>query len=193
MTTTTGNKHAARPADQGRTKHVLVRDDLDRLTLVRVRPWHRLTARCTAARLDGELAAGTSPETSITLAIRAMQLTSAKSRRALATSLQRILAAATGQQVPLSPANTVHPPRLPLCRTRIRQSAEPLAMLASYLTAPGPVPVQGVALVSQLLSNGIGPLYHQPCREDLAGIIDKATRALTQLNVPGLDQVTAAG
>jgi hypothetical protein len=34
--------------------------------------------------------------------------------------------------------------------------------------------------VSQLLTDGTSPLYHQACREDLADIIDKATRALTQ-------------
>lgn len=52
-----------------------------------------MLARCAAARLDRE-PAGTSPETSISLAARAVQLTSGKSRRVLATSLQRILAAA---------------------------------------------------------------------------------------------------
>ena len=57
-----------------------------------------MLARCAAARLDRELAAGTSPETSISLAARAVQLTSGKSRRVLATSLQRILAAAGNSQ-----------------------------------------------------------------------------------------------
>lgn len=79
-------------------RHVLFRGDLGSLTLVWLRPWHRMLARCAAARLDRELAAGTSPETSISLAARAVQLTSGKSRRVLATSLQRILAAA-GEQL----------------------------------------------------------------------------------------------
>ena len=75
-------------------------------------------------------------------------------------------------------ANAVHPTRLPLCRARISRSAGPLATLAGHLTAPGPVPVQGVAMVSQLLSNGTCPLYHQASPDDLADFIDKATQAL---------------
>jgi hypothetical protein len=52
-----------------------------------------MVARYAAARLDRELAAGTSPETSISLAARAMQLTSGESRRGRATSVLRILVA----------------------------------------------------------------------------------------------------
>jgi len=62
MTTTTGSTHAYRPADQGRIRHVLLQDDRGRLTLGRLRPWHRVLARCAASRLDRELAAGASPE-----------------------------------------------------------------------------------------------------------------------------------
>jgi hypothetical protein len=180
MTTTTGNTHAGNPAGQGRTRHVLLRDDQGRLALVRLRPWHRLLARCAAWRLDGELAAGTSPESSIRLAARAMQLTSSKCRRDLATSLERILAAVREQPAALpSRAAAVHPPRLPLCRAQISRSAVPLATLVGHLTAPGPVPVQGVAMVHRLVTNGAGPLYWEACRDDLGDIIEKATRAMT--------------
>ena len=44
--------------------HVLVDDDLGRLVLRRVQPWHRMLACSRAGRLDRELAAGTSPEAS---------------------------------------------------------------------------------------------------------------------------------
>ena len=74
--------------------HVLLDDERGRLTLKRLWPWHRLLARSQAARLDRELAGGTSPETSVTLAARAIQLTSMKVRRDLAASVQQILAAA---------------------------------------------------------------------------------------------------
>jgi hypothetical protein len=181
MTTTTGNTHTGSPPGQGRTKHVLLRDDLGRLALVRLRPWHRLLARGAGWRLDGELAAGASPESSIRLAARAMQLTSSKSRRDLATSLERILAVVREQPAGI-PAGTsaVRPPRLPLCRARISRSAGPLATLVGCLTAPGPVPVQGVAMVHRLVTNGTGPLYWQACRDDLGDIIEKATQALTR-------------
>ena len=164
MTTTTGNTYAYGPApqrvpvadtDQEHTRHVLLQDDQGRLTLGRLRPWHRVLARCAASRLDRELAAGASPENSARLAARAVQLTSMKARRNLAASVRRILAAA-GDPAALA-VITARPARLPLARARIRQSAGPLAVLARYLAAPGPVPAQGVAMVSQLLADGAGP------------------------------------
>jgi hypothetical protein len=178
MTTTTGNTHARRPAGQGRTRHVLLQDDQGHLTLGRLRPWHRVLARCAASRLDRELAAGASPESSPGLAARAVQLTSMKGRRNLAVSVQRILAAA-GDPAAVT-VITARPSRLPLARARIRQSAGPLAVLAGCLAAPGPVPAQGVAMVSQLLADGTGPLYREASADDLGGLIDKATRALTR-------------
>jgi hypothetical protein len=173
MTTTTGDPPACNPAGQGCTTHVLLCDDLGRLTLARLWPWHRILARCAAARLDRELAAGTSPETSARLAARAMQLTSMKFRRDLAASVQRILAAA-GVPPAVTPSRAVagYPPRLPLHRARISQSVVPLAKLARHLAAPGPVPAQGVALVSQLLADGTGPLYRETRGDDLSDIIE---------------------
>jgi hypothetical protein len=181
VTTTAGNTQTGSPAGPGRTRHVLLRDDRGRLTLRRLRPWHRMLARCAAARLDRELAAGASPETSASLAARAMALTSTKVRRNLATSMQRIVAA-TGQPPAalLWPAAAVRPARLPLSRARISQSAVPLANLAGSLAAPGPVPVQGVAMVSQLLADGTGSLYREACGDDLGDIIEAMTRALSR-------------
>jgi len=155
MTATAGNTQTCSPTGQERTRHVLLRDDLGRLTLRHVRPWHRLLARCAAARLDRELAAGTPPETSAGLAARAMALTSAKARRDLATSV-------------------------PVNRARISQAAVPLAHLAECLAAPGPVPVQGVAMVSRLLADGTGPLYREASGDDLGDIIENASQALSR-------------
>ena len=73
----------------------------------------------------------------------------------------------------------VPPPRLQLCRAQISPSAVPLAKLAGYLTAPGPLPVQGVAMVSQLLADGTGPLYREASGDDLGDIIEDAMRVLT--------------
>jgi len=111
----------------------------------------------------------------------APRLTSVKVRRDLAASVQRILAAAGHPaQATSAPAVAVHPPRLPLHRARISQSAVPLARLTGYLTAPGPVPVQGVAIISQLLADGTGPLYRHGCADNLSDIIENATRALAR-------------
>jgi hypothetical protein len=194
--------------------HVLVHDDLGRLMLRRLRPWHRVLARTRAARLDRELAGGTSPEASATLAARAMQLTSPGFRRDLAASLQRILAAAGKPPAVVAPqavaarppyaggaampgwgdagypagtrVGAAHPlvagrpPRIPLRLDRVSQSAPLLAALASRLAEPGPVPVQGVAMVSRLLADGTGSLYHEACPDDLGAIIEAATHALTR-------------
>jgi hypothetical protein len=140
MTTTTGTTNTRSPAGDRAAAHVLLHDDLAGLTLRRLRPWHRMLARCAAARLDRELAAGASPETSALLATRSMQLTSMKLRLDLATSLQRIVAAA-GQPPGGMPSATgaVHPTRVPLCRARISRSAGPLATLVGSLATPGPV------------------------------------------------------
>ena len=181
MTAVTGSTHPGSPAGPGRTRHVLLRDELGRLTLRQLRPWHRVLARCAATRLDRQLAAGASPESSASLAARAIQLTSMKFRRDLATSVQRILAAAGDPPAVMpSRAAAAPPPRLPLSRAQISQLAGPLARLAGYLAAPGPVPVQGVAMASQLLGDGTGPLYHPVRGDDLGDLIEKLTQALTR-------------
>lgn len=149
--------------------HILLDDDLGRLTVRRLRPWHRWMARGMAARLDRELADGARPEASAILAARAMFLTSAGFRRALATSLRRILATAAG---------VAYPPHVQLRRDRIARSASELAGLAGFLAGQGPVPAQGVALVSQLLADGGGPLYRAGSRDDLDAIIERAAQAL---------------
>ena len=164
--------------------HVLLDDDLGRLTLRRVSPWHRLLARVLAASLDRQLADGTRPEASAVLAARAMALTSAGYRRALAASLRRMLAASVApgsRSLPVTTARSaggaVHP-YVPLRRDLIAGSAAELAGLAECLTARGPVPARGVALVSQLLADGAGPLYRAGSREDLGDLVERATQAL---------------
>src|SRR5690348_10795308 len=160
--------------------HVLLDDDLGRLTVRPVSPWHRLLARVLAASLDRQLADGTRPEASAVLAARAMVLTSAGYRRALAASLRRMLAASVSpapRSLPVTAARSagiaVRPP-VPLRRDRIVAVAEELAELAECLTARRPVPACGVALVSQLLADGGGPLYRAGSREDLGDRIEQA-------------------
>jgi hypothetical protein len=173
---------------------VLLEDDLGRLTLRRLWPWHRMTARLLAARLDRELAVGTSPEATPNLAARAIRLTSTEFRRDLAASLQRILAAAglaaaetrarTGARRALPVA--AHPslgasrqPHVPVHRIRVSRSAPALTELVGHLIQPGPVPVRGVAMVSQLLADGGGPLYRKASHDDLTALVHQAVQALT--------------
>jgi hypothetical protein len=166
--------------------HVLIDDDLGRLTLRRLWPWHRLLARCLAPGLDRRLADGVRPEADAVLAARAMVLTSVRYRRGLAASLQRTLAASVSPQTRPRPmaaarsAGAARQPHVPLRRDRIAGSASELDGLARFLAGPRPVPAQGVALVSQLLADGGGPLYRVGARDDLDAIVERAAQALTR-------------
>src|SRR6476469_2284855 len=148
--------------------HILLDDDLGRLTVQRLRPWHRLLARCLAPRLDRllarvlsprpdrRLADGARPEENAVLAARAMVLTSVSYRRALAGSLRRTLAASVSPHTrprlmaASRSAGVARQPYIPLRRDRIAESASELDGLAGCLAGPRPVPAQGVAMVSQM-------------------------------------------
>jgi hypothetical protein len=166
--------------------HVLIDDDLGRLTLRRLSPWHRLLARCLAPSLDEQLADGVRPEVNAVLAARAMVLTSVRYRRGLAANLQRMLAASVSPQTRLRvmaasrSAGAARQPHVQLRRDRIACSASELDALARSLAGQSPVPAQGVAMVSQLLADGGGPLYRTGSRDDLDAIIERAARALTR-------------
>jgi hypothetical protein len=164
--------------------YVLLDGDQGRLTLKRLRPWHQILARVRAAQLDRELAGGISPETSVSLAARAAQLTSTRFRHDLAASLRRIVVAAGEPARPAASASRLslsvsRPVRVPLGATRIGPSASLLAELASRLLERGPVPVRGVAMVTELLADGTGPLYREAARGDLRAAAERAVYALT--------------
>ena len=166
--------------------HVLIDDDLGRLTLRRLWPWHRLLARCLAPSLDRQLADGVRPEMSAVLAARAMVLTSVRYRQGLAASLRRMLAASVSPQTrprlmtASRSAGAARQPYVPLRRDRIACFASELDGLARSLAVMGPVPAQGVAMVSQLLADGGGPLYRAGSREDLDTVIQRASQVLTR-------------
>ena len=166
--------------------HILIDDDLGRLTVRRLWPWHRLLARCLAPRLDRQLADGVRPEANAVLAARAMVLTSVRYRRGLAANLRRMLAASVSPQTrprlmaASRSAGAARQPYVPLRRDRIAGSASELAGLARSLAGQRTVPAQGVAMVSQLLADGAGPLYRAGTRDDLGAIIERASQALTR-------------
>jgi hypothetical protein len=146
--------------------HALIDDDFGRLTVRRLRPWHRMLARGLAARLDRELADGARPEASAVLAARALVLTSIGYRRGLAASLRRILAAA------------VSPETRPRLLTASRSAGAARQPYVPLLAERGPVPARGVAMVSHLLADGGGPLYRADSRDDLGAVIERASQAL---------------
>ena len=119
--------------------YVLIDDDRAGLALRRLRPWHRLLARCQAGRLDRELAEGASPEASAALAARAMRLTSLDFRRDLAASLRRIVVATgepaqSGSAQFAAPKSPV-PPARHASRSATRGSASPPGCSPSWPAA----------------------------------------------------------
>jgi hypothetical protein len=152
---------------------MLVADELDRLTIRRVRAWHWLVARYRGASLDQELIDGMSPEECAYLAARALQLTSPRTRQSLAAGLDRLLA--DRPPAAISPA-------LPVRRASVALAAAELRSLRDRLLAPGPLPARGVAMVHELLSDGAGPVYQGGAGvRDAADVRGVARRALAAL------------
>lgn len=149
---------------------MLVADDMDRLTIRKVRQWHKLVARCRAGSLDRELIDGCSPEECAYLAARALQLTSERSRRGLADGLDRLL------------AGTDHRPMVPVERARVTRAGAELRALRERLLAPDPLPARGVAMVYELLCDGAGPLYLGPGHRtpDVRAAAQRAAEALAR-------------
>jgi hypothetical protein len=130
---------------------IVVLEEGTGLGLRRVRWRDRLAVRIRASALDEQLVAGTSPESSVTLALHAGHLCEPAQRRVLARSLTKIVAAAdapVGRRL-----------RAPVCRGTVQQSRAELAAVAGRLVASGPVGVRGVARLRTLLADGTGPLY----------------------------------
>lgn len=123
----------------------------DGLRMRRVRPWDRLTARLRTATLDRALAAGASPESSVTLAVHAQHLHNGAQRSLLARSLRRVGASS---EVPSARCL-----RAPVDRAAVRRARAELDALAARLVSSEPLDVRGVARVRTLLADGTGPLY----------------------------------
>jgi hypothetical protein len=162
-------------------------------------PWSRLMARARASRLDSDLAGGALPDATVALVLRAQTLIAPRTRREVAKGAQRLLATAmlapaTGDPQepaagePRMPAArqlriaSTRPLRVPVCADRVRESAEELSDLIRRLLADSPVAARGVALASELLSDGSGPLYHRANADDARARVREALDALDPLN-----------
>jgi hypothetical protein len=161
-------------------------------------PWNRLMARVRASRLDSDLAAGALPDATVALALRAQTLIAPRTRREVAKGAQRLLATATGAPAagrsqepaagePRMPAArglrmaSTRPLSVPVCGDRVRESADELRDLIRRLLADAPVAARGVALASELLSDGSGPLYHRANADDARAKVREALDALDPL------------
>ena len=121
--------------------------------------------------LDRRLAGGCLPESSVLLAARAQRLVSPAMRRKLVDDWEQIVDLAR-----MPPP--VRCPHVPVCRHRVEAAEPELNEMLSFLLAPRPTAVRGVAMVRVLLSNGAGPLFNRHCPTELRAALRAATAAL---------------
>lgn len=130
----------------------------------------RLAARLRAGRLDRLLGVGVPAAAGSALAAHEARLTSATEREAIARSLRRCVADATGQGVLLSS-------RVPLHTPNIKAAEDLIDAITLRLHSPRPVSARGMARLRQILADGAGPLYRFG-RGDLNGRLGAALAAL---------------
>ncbi len=153
------------PREDAGPPTIVVLDQGSGLGLRRVRLWDRVRARLRTSALDEQLAAGASPESDVTLALHAGHLCRPQQRQLLVRSLKEIAVSCEGLVRPRSKA--------PVCRRSVMRARTELAAVVDRLAAAGPVDVQGVARIRNLLADGAGPLY----RESRPGLLRDELRA----------------
>src|SRR5665213_3513587 len=131
--------------------------DSVRLSQSRRAGWRRRTrwallARWHAERLDRARAAGAGPYAGALIAVRAQQLTTARSRRRLAGGLARVRRDAVDE---LSGWTAVVAPD----RHEVAAAALEIAALERRLRDGGRVDAAGAAMLRLLLTDGSSPLY----------------------------------
>lgn len=119
-----------------------------------------ILARLNPARLDGDLAAGASPEMSAQHAARARALVTPRARRALADNWEHLLLTSHRPVRGLSG-------RAPICRERVHRAEPEIQALIAALRATGPLPARGVAIAMTLIADGSGPIYNPNVHDDL--------------------------
>jgi hypothetical protein len=135
----------------------------------RAGPVARLTAYCRKTTLDRALAHGASAEASVALELRARTLISVKTRLALLSNVETLVAMTHGA-APLGSRWAI------VSTSRVRRVAAELDRLAAALSEPRPAAVRGIALVRMLLVDGDSPLYGSAVGsvEDLQSAIEHA-------------------
>jgi hypothetical protein len=114
--------------------------------------WVRVRAVFASDRLDRDLAAGISPESSVLLAVRACTIVRPSSCVALARSVRSLVGEAEDSKAPALV-------RARPCRSNVKAVSVALRSVADRLTQPGPIHAQGVAELRAVLGDGTGPLY----------------------------------
>ncbi len=110
----------------------------------------RLVARLRAGSLDRRLIAGANPADAPQLAARVEALLAPGTRLTIATGLEALLEAARGRRGRWCAVGSGEP---------LLANAQELNALAVLLRGRAPLNARGVALLSELLSDGTGPAY----------------------------------
>ncbi len=131
------------------------------------RTWTRLAVRLLASSLDRQLAEGRPPESNRLLAARAQVLVAPAMRADLAANLARVVARSRWAPV-------VRSPKVPLNRNSIVACDPVLQVALDALVAPRPMLARGIAIISQLLSDGTGPLYNNRGAGELHDTLSEA-------------------
>jgi hypothetical protein len=134
--------------------------------------WLRWVTRRQARGLDEQLALGIDPIASDELSLRAGQLRSAQSRDRFACVLRGAVALAD------APYDPVRLGRPAIRRAQVRENGELLLELADRLRAGGGLGVQGLALTSLLVRDGVSPLYSKAAGGSLKASVNDALHAL---------------
>lgn len=135
----------------------------------------RIRVRISRSRLDAELAAGADPSVSPYLRWRTRELTGHDNRERLAHSLRE-------PQVLLESPPDPRDPRVRPDSAQIRDARPLICEIEDLLRSSVPVYCRGIASVSQLLSDGNGPIYvarrHGDLSKRLGRILESCSRAV---------------
>jgi hypothetical protein len=135
------------------------------------RPTDWMLARILGASLDRQLAAGRAPESTPLLAARAQHIVAIASRRRLAGNWENLLQVAQG-------GHGSHHPAVPVRSDSIVAAEPAVRELVRCMTAPLPVAARGVAMATELLTDGLGPVYNPYSQVSLASALEAAIAQL---------------
>ena len=131
----------------------------------------RVIARMLARSLDRELAAGAPAHLSGAHAARLGQLTTDRTRRAVANGLDRLVERAD------APSSRFQRTGAP-CREQVREATETMRAIAARLRSAEPLEARGIARLRTLLSDPTGPFYTPVQADSLAVALHETIRLL---------------
>ena len=169
----TGRQSTLLVLDPAHPERVIARTD---------RIWRRILSRPIASRVDRQIASGRSTDSSRVVARRAHALVSPAVRGRLARDWEGLLTQARRPR-------GMHDPRVPFNSGSIMGCENQIVQLISALSASLPLPARGVAMASQLLSDGAGPLYNRRRSADL----DSALRSVLSQLDPSISLIQPGG